>query len=101
MSTAILTSAFGFLFWMFAARMATTEVVGRAAALISAMQLIATICVFGIPTYLIGHLRRHEGAAMRRLVVTCLGVAGALATLVAALYAIAHHMITNDHEWMY
>jgi O-antigen/teichoic acid export membrane protein len=100
-STTILTNGLGFVFWTVVARMATTEVVGRAAAIISAMQLIATFCVLGLPTFLVAQLPHYDRAAMRRLVITSLGIAFGVAFIIAAGYGFLYHIIDGENELLY
>lgn len=100
-STTLLTSLLGFVYWAVAARMASADSVGRAAAVLSAMQLIAAVCVLGIPTYFVGHLNSGGAAAARRLVVTAAVVTAGLGAVTAASYALLHVVATGDREWMY
>jgi len=100
-STTVVTSGLGFVFWAVAAHMTTTEVVGRASAVISAMQLIATFCTLGLHILLIAELPRRDGAEIKRLVVTSLGIAGSLAFAIAAGYAVVDHQVTKTGEWIY
>lgn len=100
-STTVVTSGLGFVFWAVAAHMTTTEVVGRAAAVISAMQLITTFCTLGLHTLLIAELQNHTGAGLRRLVVTSLGIAGFVAFACSAGYAVIYHIAGRTGEWIY
>lgn len=100
-STTLVTAGLGFLFWAVAARITTTEVIGRASAVISAMQLIGTIGTLGFHILLTAELPRRDAADVRRLVVTSLGIAGGLAFTMAAAYAIVAHCLTNTNEWIY
>jgi O-antigen/teichoic acid export membrane protein len=60
-ATTGLTSIFGFVFTIVAAKMFTTEQVGFGNAAINAMQLFGTIGMFGLNTMLIGELpKRHR-----------------------------------------
>ncbi len=80
-------SALGFVFWVLAARLGSTETVGVAAAAISAQTLLGTLAMLGLGTLLIGELQRVEQSMQRRLLLvslTAAGVAGltfALATV--------------------
>ena len=96
-STTVVTSGLGFVFWAVAAHITTTEVVGRSAAVVSAMQLITTFCTLGLHTLLIAELQNHTGAGLRRLVVTSLGIAGVVAFAGSAGYAVilAHRAISH------
>ncbi|OBH04740.1 hypothetical protein A5696_03985 [Mycobacterium sp. E2699] len=100
-STTVLTAGLGFAFWALAAHITTTEVVGRASAVLSAMQLIGTFCTLGFHILLIAELPRRDGAEVKRLVVTSLGIAGALAFAIAAAYAVVNHVATKTGEWLY
>jgi O-antigen/teichoic acid export membrane protein len=100
-STTVMTAGLGFLFWAVAAHIATTEVVGRASAVISAMQLIGTFATLGFHILLTAELPRRDGADVKRLVVTSLGIAGGLAFVAAAGYAVVDHNVTKTSEWIY
>jgi O-antigen/teichoic acid export membrane protein len=100
-STTVVTAGLGFVFWALAARITTTEVVGRASAVISAMQLIGTVGTLGFHTLLIAELPRRDGADVKRLVVTSLGIAGGLAFAIAAGYAVVNYNATRTSEWIY
>jgi O-antigen/teichoic acid export membrane protein len=100
-STTVVTAGLGFVFWAVAAHMTTTEVVGRASAVIAAMQLIATVSTLGLHILLIAELPRRDGAEIKRLVVTSLGVGGGLAFAIAAGYAVVDHYATTTDEWIY
>lgn len=100
-STTVVTAGLGFVFWALAAHITTTEVVGRASAVISAMQLIATFGTLGFNTLLIAELPRRDDAAVKRLVVTSLAIAGGLTFTVAAVYAIVVHSAARSCEWIY
>jgi O-antigen/teichoic acid export membrane protein len=79
LATTGVTSAFGFGFWIFAARVFSQQSVGFGSAAISMMQLLGTIGMFGLGTMLIGELpqRRSKGP----LVAAALG-ASAIGSLV-------------------
>ncbi len=100
-STTVVTSGLGFVFWAVAAHMTTTEVVGRASAVISAMSLIATFATLGFQMLLIAELPRRDGADVKRLVVTSLGIAGGSAFAIAAGYAVINHNVANTSESIY
>ena len=100
-SATLVTSGLGFVFWALAAHLTTTEVVGRASAVISAMQLIATFTTLGLGILLIAELQRHDSAGVKRLVVTSLEIAGGLAFAVAAGYAVVDHNAAKTSEWIY
>jgi O-antigen/teichoic acid export membrane protein len=100
-STTLMTAGLGFLFWAVAAHITTTEVVGRASAVISAMQLIGTFATLGFHMLLTAELPRRDAADVKRLVVTSLGIAGGLAFVTAAGYAVVAHVFTRTSEWIY
>lgn len=99
-ATTILTSFLGFAFWVVAARMASDTVVGRSAAAISAMQLVATLCALGFPTLLIAELRQRDRRDIKGLVITSLALVGVVALVVGAIYGVAHRLVTNE-TWLY
>lgn len=99
-STTVVTATLGFLFWAVAARVASAEVVGRSAAVVSAIEFIATLATLGLHTLLIAELPRRAGPHVRRLATTAFGIA-AFAGLSAALgFAIVHRAI-DETESMY
>jgi O-antigen/teichoic acid export membrane protein len=100
-STTVVTAGLGFAFWALAAHITTTEVVGRASAAISAMQLIGTFGTLGFHILLTAELPRRDPADVKRLVVTTLGIAGGLAFAMAAGYAVVGHCATKTGEWIY
>jgi O-antigen/teichoic acid export membrane protein len=59
-ATTGLTSLFGFAFWIYAARVFSSNAVGYGSAAISTMMLLGTIGLFGLDTMLIGELPRSE-----------------------------------------
>jgi O-antigen/teichoic acid export membrane protein len=71
LATTGVTSAFGFAFWIFAARVFSQQSVGYGSAAISMMSLLGTVGMFGLGTMLIGELphRRSKGS----LVAAALG----------------------------
>lgn len=99
-STTVVTATLGFAFWALAAHIASADTVGRSAAMISAMQFIATFATLGLHTLLIAELPRRDGPDVRRLVVTCVGAAGAVGLLGATGYALAQNGFGHS-EWMY
>jgi O-antigen/teichoic acid export membrane protein len=100
-STTVVTAGLGFVFWALAARITTTEVVGRASAVIAAMQLIGTFGTLGFQMLLTAELPRRDAADVKRLVVTSLGIAGGLAFVMAAGYAVIYHNATKTSEWIF
>src|SRR5208283_4056255 len=100
-STTVVTAGLGFAFWALAAHITTTEVVGRASAVISAMSLVGTFGTLGFQILLTAELPRRDGADVKRLVVTSLGIAGGLAFAIAVGYAVVNHNATKNGEWLY
>jgi O-antigen/teichoic acid export membrane protein len=77
-----LTSVFGFVYWIIAAREFSQQAVGYGSAAISAMMLLGTIGMFGLGTVLIGELpKRRSGAG---LIVAAL-LASAVGSLILGL----------------
>lgn len=99
-STTLVTAVLGFLFWALAARLTTAEVVGRSAAVISAMQFIAAFATLGLHTLLLAELANRDGRTVKRLVVTSLGIAGTVAFIVSVCYAVIQRLF-SDREWLY
>src|SRR5581483_9993124 len=77
-ATTGITSAFGFGYWIYAARVFPQDAVGYGSAAISAMTLLGTIGMFGIGTMLIGELPRRESRGG-------LMMAGILASFIGSL----------------
>jgi O-antigen/teichoic acid export membrane protein len=77
-----LTSLFGFVFWIIAARQFTPTEVGYGSAATNALQLLGTVGMFGLGTMLIGELprRRERGGLFTASVIT-----SAVGSLVLAL----------------
>jgi O-antigen/teichoic acid export membrane protein len=75
-ATTGLTSAFGFGYWIYAARVFPQQAVGYGSAAISTLNLLGTIGMFGLGTMLIGELPRREsrgGLIMAGLVASFIG----------------------------
>jgi O-antigen/teichoic acid export membrane protein len=75
-ATTGVTSAFGFGYWIYAARVFSQSAVGYGSAAISAMTLLGTIGMFGIGTMLIGELPRREsrgGLMMAGIIASFVG----------------------------
>lgn len=87
MGTTISNAALGMLFWVAAARLYPTEVVGAGAGAISALQLVSAIGWVGLQFTL---LRYAPIAGMRRpmLVLTIYGVGAGAALLVAGVFVV-------------
>jgi O-antigen/teichoic acid export membrane protein len=85
----VVTSLFGFAFWVVAAHMFSRAAVGAGGAAISAMQLVATAGMLGLGTLLIGELSRNAEHPARLITTALLaslaaGVVGGLALAVGA-----------------
>ena len=75
-ATTGVTSAFGFGYWIYAARVFPQAAVGYGSAAISSMTLLGTVGMFGIGTMLIGELPRREsrgGLIMAGLIASIVG----------------------------
>jgi O-antigen/teichoic acid export membrane protein len=75
-ATTGLTSAFGFGYWIYAARVFPQQAVGYGSAAISTLNLLGTIGMFGLGTMLIGELPRREsrgGLIMAALIASFIG----------------------------
>ncbi len=74
----IITSLLGFVFWRVAARLVSPTDVGVASAVLSASQLVAYVCIFGLGTLTIAELAHTRVDARRLLGATTIatGVAG-------------------------
>ena len=85
-ATTGLTSVFGFVFWIIAAREFSTTAVGDGSAATNAMQLLATVGMFGLGTMMIGELprRRQRGGLFSASLIT--SAAGSL--ILALLFVI-------------
>jgi O-antigen/teichoic acid export membrane protein len=59
-ATTGLTSLFGFAFWIYAARVFSSDAVGYGSAAISTMMLLGMLGLFGLDTMLLGELPRSE-----------------------------------------
>lgn len=95
-SATVVTATLGFAFWAVAAHLTSAEVVGRSAAIISAMQLIAAFATLGLHQLLVAELPGRDSPDMRRLVLTCLTIGGAVAFAAAAVYAFIHDVAAPE-----
>src|ERR1700761_6229371 len=59
-ATTGLTSVFGFVFWVIAAREFSQQSVGYGSAATNAMALLGTVGMFGLGTMMIGELPRRQ-----------------------------------------
>lgn len=81
----VVTNALGLVFWTAAARLATPQVVGRAAAVIAALTLLATISQLNLTNVFI-RLLPTAGRLGRRLITRGYMAVIALSLLVGAVY---------------
>lgn len=94
-STNLVTSALGFVYWWLAAHLFSPEAVGLASAAISAMALLATISLLGLGTLLIGELPRQPGKE-RSLVSTALLLVGGVGGLAGIAFAMLSPLVSKD-----
>jgi O-antigen/teichoic acid export membrane protein len=93
--TTIVTSGFGFLYWLAAARFFSPAVVGVASAAVSAMMLLSALGMLGLGTFLIGELpRRPERAGP--VIVAAGAAAAAAAALLAVLFALVAPLVVAE-----
>lgn len=85
--TTIVTSGLGFAFWWFAAHRLTATEVGAGSSVISAVQLVAVVCVLGINTLLIGELSRDASRAAT-LVTTAVAVVASVSVVAGVAVSI-------------
>jgi O-antigen/teichoic acid export membrane protein len=70
-----LTSLFGFVYWIVAAKEFSQQAVGYGSAAVSAMMLLGTIGEFGVGTMLIGELpKRRDGGGLTAAAIVASGV---------------------------
>jgi O-antigen/teichoic acid export membrane protein len=84
LATTGVTSAMGFAFWTVAARLFSQAAVGYGAATVSAMNLLATVGMFGLGTLLIGDLPKRRDKA--GLISAALLASGLGSLLLAGLF---------------
>ncbi len=90
MLTTVFTAGLGALFWIVAAHLYSTEQVGLAAALVSAMGLASLLSTFGIQGALVHRLpQRAAGAECSATLTAALATAGSLAALGALVVIFA------------
>lgn len=83
----IVTSLLGFAFWWAASHKFSASEVGGAAASISAMQMLATACILGLNTLLIGELpRRKEDAGT--LIATSVSVVACVSLVISLVVSV-------------
>lgn len=84
-STSVVTSGLGFVYWWVAARGMSVAAMGAGSAAISAMMVISTMGMFGMGTLLISELPR-AGNRRWSLVSTCMVLAMVVAGTAAVVY---------------
>lgn len=89
------TSLLGFVYWWFAARRNSPEVVGFASAAISAMTLLGTFSMLGLGTLLIGELPRQHGKEAP-LISAALILVGGIGGCVGIAYALTAPYLSTD-----
>lgn len=87
--TTAVTSGLGFVYWWFAARQNSLEVVGFASATISAMTLLGSLSILGLGTLLTGELPQQNGkkASLISAALILVGGVGACTGIIYALVA--------------
>lgn len=85
LSTAV-TALCGFFFWLIVARFYSEAVVGYSSAIISALNLLAVLCLVGLDISLVRFLPQADNS--RQMINTCLTL-GSLVSLVAAAIFLA------------
>jgi O-antigen/teichoic acid export membrane protein len=85
--TTIVTSVLGFAFWSLAAHLLPAAQVGDGSAVVSLMQLLSMLCVFGLNTLIISEVSAHPHRTPT-LVATATLVAFVLGTVGAILSAV-------------
>lgn len=91
----VLGAVFAAAFWWLATKLYTPHTIGVAVASLSAMALVASLCMVGAGTLLIRELHR-PGAQMAALIGTATITAGTVAAIAGALFAIAAPAINPD-----
>jgi len=86
-ATFVVKSGFGFAYWWLAARQFSPTSVGFASAAVSAMTLLATLCMLGLGTLLIRELPRQSGqeAALISAALLLVALAGGCIGLLFAV----------------
>ncbi|HEY1359140.1 MAG TPA: hypothetical protein VGF21_12620, partial [Thermoleophilaceae bacterium] len=90
----VVTSLFGFSFWVVAAHTFSRSAVGAGGAAISAMQLVAMFSMLGLGTLLIGELSRKAGNPAR-LITTALVASTATGIVLGLLVAVGARALSD------
>lgn len=91
------TSVLGFVYWWYAARQNTPEVVGLASAAISAMTLLGAFSVMGLGTLLIGELPNQQGKEAS-LISAALLLVGTVGGCLGIGYALVASHLSSDFQ---
>lgn len=91
------TSVLGFVYWWFAARQNSPEVVGFASAAISAMTLLGTVSMLGLGSLLIGELAQQKGKEAS-LISAALILVGGVGGCAGILYALLAPYLSRDFQ---
>jgi O-antigen/teichoic acid export membrane protein len=94
-SSQLVTSVLGFVYWWLAARQFAPSAVGLASAAISAMMLLGSASVLGLGTLLVGELPRQPGKAPS-LIAAALVVAGIAGSILGFLFALVAPALSAD-----
>ncbi len=104
MLTTIVNGALGFAFWVLAARLYSTEVVGLNSALVAIMITIATLSQFSIGVMFVRFL--PESNRPRQLILVGYALSGVVAVVLAAALAIIVPRVSGNisvlrtHPWL-
>lgn len=93
--TTAVTSAFGSVYWLVAARRFPEQAVGLAAAAIAAMSLLGTVGMLGLGTLLVGEFPRRPGEETS-LLSTALLTAGVLGAALGIAFALLAGRISPE-----
>jgi O-antigen/teichoic acid export membrane protein len=95
-SSTVVTSLFGFAFWIVAAHTFSATAVGAGGAAVSAMQLVAMASMLGLGTLLIGELsRKTEHSAP--LIMSALLASTATGLIGGLLFAVVVRALSSSH----
>lgn len=102
--TTIVTSGLGFGFWSLAAHRLPAAQVGDASAVVSAMQLVAMLCVVGLNTLIISEVSAHPDrtptlVVTAGLVVVLVGAFGGVVTTIILRSTSAVYMAIFATRW--
>lgn len=103
-ASTIVTSGLGFGFWSLAAHLLPAVQVGDGSAVVSAMQLVAMLCVVGLNTLIISEVSAHPDrtptlVATAGVIVVLAGAAGGVLTAVILRATSAAYMAIFATTW--